>query len=142
MSHLKISAEPPPNYAAVLAAFPFAARPGTVFCYGWTCHIPGGPAHLAAALIAHETVHAKRQTAFDGGPAAWWDRYLVDPGFRFLEELPAHVAEYQWFADFPRGQRTVMLRQIAARLAGPLYGRLVTIHEAKRLITGKDVPSG
>lgn len=136
---LQIIRQPPPNYAEVVAVFPAAAHHGTFFCYGRAIYIPNGGT-VSPSLQVHETVHADRQMAYPGGPAAWWARYLIDPQFRFDEELPAHVAEYRCYADDPRPQRRFMLRQIAARLAGPLYGRLVTVHEAKRLITGRDNP--
>lgn len=133
---LRIIHQPPPNYAAVVAIFPFAKRRGTMFCYGRAIFIPNGGS-VSPALMAHETVHADRQ---GNDPAGWWARYLVEQQFRFDEELPAHIAEYRWFDGCPRPERRIMLRQIAARLAGPLYGRLVTVHEAKRLITGRDNP--
>lgn len=138
---LKIIREKPPNYDAIVAVFPAGAKPGTFFCYGRAVYIPNG-GNLSPSLMAHETVHADRQTAYPGGPAAWWERYLVDPQFRFDEELPAHVAEYRCFDGDTRNQRRFMLRQIAARLSGPLYGRLVTMHQAKRLITGRENPDG
>lgn len=131
---LRIIHQPPPNYAQVVAKFPFAARPGTIFCYGRALFIPNG-GHVTPSLMAHETVHADRQ---GNDPVGWWASYLVDQQFRFDEELPAHIAEYRWFNNHPRDDRRIMLRQIAARLAGPLYGRLVTVHQAKRLITGRE----
>lgn len=134
---LKIIRQPPPNYAEVLAAFPFASRPGTMFCYGRAIYVPNSQALISAALMAHETVHSQRQ---GNDPAGWWAKYLVDPQFRFDEELPAHIAEYRWFAGEPWSVRGPMLRQIAHRLAGPLYGRLVTTHRAKQLISGKANP--
>lgn len=136
---LRIVHQPPPNYAEIVAVFPFAKRPGTMFCHGRCIWIPNGGA-VSPSLMAHETVHADRQIAMAGGPDAWWNQYLVDGQFRFDEELPAHIAEFRWFDGRPRPERTFMLRQIAARLAGPLYGRLVTVHQAKRLITGKENP--
>lgn len=136
---LKIIPQPPPNYVEVVAVFPFAKRPGTMFTYGRAIYVPNG-GKVTPSLMAHETVHADRQLAYPGHAAAWWARYLIDPQFRFDEELPAHIAEFRWFDGRPRPERKFMLRQIAARLAGPLYGRLVTIHQAKRMITGKDDP--
>ncbi len=133
---LKIIRQAPPNFADIVATFPFAAHPGTMFCHGRAIYIPNG-GEVTPALMAHETVHADRQGA---DPVGWWARYLVDAKFRFDEELPAHQAEYRWFDGMPRPERRAMLRQIAQRLAGPLYGRLVTPHEAKRLITGRDNP--
>lgn len=133
---LKIIHQPPPNYAEIVAVFPQAKARGVMFCYGRSIFVPDGGS-VSDALQAHETVHADRQGS---DPAGWWARYLVDPQFRFDEELPAHIAEYRWFDGKPLAERRFMLRQIAQRLAGALYGRMVTVHRAKQLITGKANP--
>lgn len=121
----------PPNFAQIKAAFPGAARPGVIFCYGGTIHNPTGGA-LSESLIAHERVHSLRQ---GDNPAAWWDRYIADPEFRFEEELAAHLVEYLTAVrGGGRALRRRSLHLIAQRLAGPLYGRAVSLDEAKRLI--------
>lgn len=129
---MQLSKSFPPNYSAIITAFPHVARsPGVIFCYGETIHAPGRD--VTPYDVAHERVHSERQGS---DPAGWWDRYLSDPQFRFDEELAAHIAEYRWFAGKPRNERRFMLRQIAQRLAGPLYGARITTRTAKMLITG------
>jgi len=69
---------------------------------------------------------------------AWWEKYLTDIEFRLDEELAAHRAEYKaWCAvSLNRQQRRFYLTQVAARLASPLYGNMLTYHQAKRWIAG------
>jgi hypothetical protein len=131
-ARVKIIVDRPPNYAAIVAAFPFVAtHPAVYFCWGSAIYSPSGHP-LTPSLIAHEEVHSKQQ---DGRPQDWWDKYLVDPKFRFDQELEAHRIEYQWFGAEPRNRRRIHLRGIARRLASPLYGGLTTVHQAKRLIS-------
>lgn len=132
---MNIIKAPPPNYAEIIAAFPFVAtQRGVFFCYGGTIFNPDGFT-LRPSLVAHEREHSKRQ---NGNPAAWWERYISDVEFRFNEELAAHRVEYASFSGLPRNQRRLELRQIARRLAGPLYGRLVSVREAKKMICAGD----
>ncbi len=128
----------PPNHAEIVAVFPAAAAPDTIFTYGATIYNNGPP--LTHALIAHERVHVSQQTRFEGGPAAWWARYLTDPAWRFLQELDAHKVEHDVLCHGrPRHERKHYLTQVAKRLSGPLYGHAVRLEEAKRLLKGKSV---
>lgn len=128
---MKISHSYPPNYAAVLAKFPFAARPSVIFTYGDTVYVPDGTP-LTKALQAHEQVHVERQCAAIG-PKAWWEQYLESAAFRLAEELPAHIAE--WQAHRRRhGPSPKMLAAIADRLSGPLYENIVSRSQAQHLI--------
>lgn len=158
---MQVIFERPPNYAKIVAAFPHVADSKTVlFCYGnFICN--PGRAELSSRDHAHEEVHSQRQAEYRGGeyflpgsaklygapmeivaippahgPEGWWDQYLIDTAFRFDEELRAHVAEYAHAASEAqhRRERRFYLNQIAGRLAGPLYGRLVTTEGAKRLL--------
>lgn len=110
----------PPNYERILKAFPAASERGVLFAYGDYVYIPNGGS-LPPALAAHESVHLTRQRELFT-PDQWWDMYLTDPGFRYNEELLAHVAEYK--AQLPgldRNQRHKLLMATAARLVAPLY---------------------
>lgn len=132
---MNIVVGPPPNHQIILDTFKLHGRRGILFCYGGTIYDPHGVG-VHPSKVPHEKVHSERQRA--AGVEAWWDRYLVDVTFRFDEELPAHVAEYAWFEGLPRNQRRIHLRNIARNLAGPLYGHMLTVHEAKRLISRAD----
>lgn len=120
----------PPNIDVLRAAF----NPGplTVFTYGDTVYNPSGGT-LSAELVAHEAVHIKQQAA---GAEEWWARYLEDEQFRLEQELEAHRAEYQAFCarEKDRNQRNRYLFTIAARLASPMYGNIITLREAQRQI--------
>lgn len=123
----------PPNYAKIVAAFPHVEHNRHVlFCYGRFIWNPYG-CTLAERDHAHEKVHSNRQ---GDNPEAWWERYLADPVFRFEEEVLAHVVEYAFVSgpDTARNERRFYLNHIAERLAGPLYGRLITKDLAKRLL--------
>lgn len=122
----------PPNFAAILAVFPQAATPGIIFAYGNTIYNPSGYP-VSEALRAHEFVHLDRQAALFGA-ALWWEQYLTNSVFRFDEELLAHRAEYRAHDLSSRGVRRMILSRLASRLSGPLYGRMCSLQEAKRLI--------
>ena len=70
----------------------------------------------------HEAVHGIRQKEF--GVEDWWDRYIEDKAFRYHEEMLAHRAEYlSMIRDGSnRNMRRMALKQVAKRLASPLYG--------------------
>lgn len=125
----------PPNYKDIRAIL----RPpiNTLFCYGDTIY---NPARLDIAPFqhVHEAVHAARQ--MEMGPDPWWHQYLLDPKFRVAEETPAHKAEYEaCVAHFDsEARRAKCLDEIAARLSGPLYGRVMTYDKAVKLIKGEE----
>lgn len=123
----------PPNYQSVCDAFPWVAKiRGVLFAWDMTIWNPDG-VDISPSLMAHEEVHSIRQA---GNPAAWWDKYLADPAFRYAEEIPAHIVEYAqvYGANPRRNARRHYLDQIAERLAGPLYGHLTTREKAIRLL--------
>lgn len=128
---MRIVVDYPPNYAAIIAAFPAAETAKPIFAYGDVIYNPHR-IMIGTHLMRHESVHGERQ---NGDPAAWWVNYIADPQFRLDEEVAAHAAEYQSMcAGITRNQRRRVLRMIARRLASPLYGSLCSIDTAKRLI--------
>jgi hypothetical protein len=130
---VKIINGKPPNFKKIHAAFPLASRPGTIFTYGDTVYVIG--AHdISPCLKAHEATHIEQQKKL--GPEVWWERYIEDPAFRFEQELPAHRAEYRTFKAMERDRNRVShaLYTIADRLAGPLYGGLLTSQQARQKI--------
>lgn len=124
--------ERPPNFDKILAAFPGASAPGVIFAYGGFIYAPGDVG-VSLELRAHERVHLLRQGYEQD---AWWDRYIAEPQFRLEEEILAHRAEYREFAR-RHGNPTrcaIALQDIAAKLASPLYGALVTLADARKEI--------
>jgi hypothetical protein len=123
---------PPPNFAAIVKVFPQAAFWPVLICYGDTIYNPQR-VRVTDEVMAHEGAHSQRQ---NGNPEPWWERYLADRKFRLDEEIIAHRVEYRYFCAMghARHQRRAGLKQIAQRLASPLYGGLISVAEAKRII--------
>ena len=132
---MKIIHDVPPMFDRIYAAFPEAANPGVMFTWGQTLYVPHGGS-VSRALMAHEEIHAERQGKTESDIIDWWNRYLVDVGFRLDEELPAHQAEYRAYCK-RHGNRTEQgkyLHFVAGRLASPLYGSIVSLAEAKKMV--------
>lgn len=133
---MKVVVAPPPNLAAIDAAFNVAGKP-ILFAFGDKIYNPAG-VDVPPELMAHEQVHGDRQ---GNQVEAWWARYIADPQFRLAEELPAHVAEFKKLCELQaprwtsqRSMRRVLATAVARKLASPLYGRLISLDGAKRLI--------
>ena len=132
-ARMKIIIANPPNFEEIDRAFKVAGKP-VFFSYGNRIYNPMG-VDIDPSLMAHESVHGERQGS---DPEGWWKQYLVDPRFRFEEELPAHKAEYREFCRLNpthKGKQDHALWQIASRLSGPLYGRLIKYSDAKLQIS-------
>lgn len=127
----------PPNYEKVAEAFNIRDNSGIVFTYGNKLYVPGGEKiSIDKPLMKHEEVHARQQR--DIGIEEWWERFLVDPGFRLSQELEAYREQYRAMAGLPLEHRIGYLDHIAADLSGVMYGNLLTKEEAKAVIT-KDI---
>lgn len=122
----------PPMFDKILRVFPNAKRPGVVFCWGDVIYNPAG-VYLSPEIIEHEQVHSQQQK---NEPLFWWERYLYNKQFRLDQEIPAHRAEYWAYKEYfnNRALRRAALHRIAERLAGPLYGGLISVADAKRLL--------
>ena len=134
---MKIVYSPPPNYEAIVAAFPaITQRYGVLFAYGDTIYNPDGVT-VTAPLMAHEEVHCRQQ---GDTPGLWWESYIENATYRFGQELEAHRAEWKKFLeDAPnRHQRRGYLSNIAHRLSSGLYGKMCSLANAKILIGGLD----
>ena len=135
---MKIVKSLPPNFDAIVAVIPRAANSNVMFTYGDTIYAPGG-GDISDWLVAHEEIHCFRQ---GHDPEGWWKRYLVDIQFRFNEELIAHRVEWRTWMNMGarnRHERLRMMRIIAGRLSGPLYGGLVNFENARSLILSAGV---
>ena len=130
MSGYSIESGWPPNIESIRAVLPVSEN--NIFAYGGVIYNPGGR-ELPPWLIEHEQVHFRQQ---GWRPARWWKKFLKDPVFRLKQELEAHRAEYQCycFLVLDRNSRAMALSQISRRLAAPMYGGIISIGEARRLI--------
>jgi hypothetical protein len=131
---IKVINDRPPNYLKIVAIFPQAANKSTVFAYAPHIYTVGNTT-LSKALENHEQVHIRRQQELEGGPEAWWDKYLSDLKFRFDEELIAHIAEYEYMAAYgSREERRAALKIVATRLSSQLYYFGISYKKACKLI--------
>lgn len=130
---MRIVIDYPPLFDEIDACFRVRGKHGVLYAWGDRIYNPSG-VHVSDELIAHERVHGTRQGSDITG---WWRRYMAEPAFRLEEEIAAHRAEYEWLAGHgSRNERRAALKRVAARLASPLYGRMVTPADAKRALTG------
>lgn len=144
--HMKIIDDRPPNFEDILKVFPEASRHGIVFAYGDKIYAPGMHT-ISQPIVAHESVHGARQldtprnSYLEEGPEAWWTKYLIDPQFRFNEELLAHQAEYQsaCMEAVNRKHRKYYLKEIAKKLSSSLYGSMITTSEAMKQLKRGEV---
>lgn len=138
---VRIENSKPPMWAEMVKAFPHVYSAQILVCWGNTIYLPNG-GRVTRELQAHEEKHFERQGPFEEGIKAWWKRYLVEPGFRLREELPAHRAEYLAFCKRHSSSmgRVRYLNLVAERLAGPLYGGLIDREKAKHLVLTGECP--
>jgi hypothetical protein len=137
----------PPNIDEIDAAFQVRGKP-ILFAFGEIIYNPMGVA-IAPELLAHEAVHGRRQLGSaepgtargDDAIRVWWHRYINEPAFRLEEEIFAHIAEFaelcrlhgkRWVSQ--RNMRRTYAAHVARRLAAPLYGKLISVAQAKDIL--------
>ena len=124
--------EYPPIFDRIKEAFPLAGEK-TIFAYGDKVYVPSGK-QIPPEILAHEKIHCERQMKM--GLAAWWDQYLVDPHFRFKEELIAHQVEYHFLRNLHPGKKYKgsIIEHVAKKLSNPLYGGMCSFRRAVELL--------
>lgn len=81
-------------------------------------------------LIVHENTHFKQQK--EVGLNKWVDMYLTNDNFRLNQEIEAYKNQLASISD--RNRRT-KIRLICARdLSSPLYGSIININEAVKIL--------
>jgi len=127
---LRIIEALPPNFETIQRFLPVVGK--EIFAYGNIIYNPSG-GQLPNYLIAHEEIHERQQ---GGSPEGWWGRYLKDEEFRLQQELEAHRVEWRVFQQEvkDRNKRSIYLHWISRRLSHKMYGSLVTLSDAKKLI--------
>ena len=124
----------PPIYSKLSEVFRLHERRDVVFSFGPKLFNPYG-VFVPDEIIAHEAIHGARQGESLNDIHGWWKRYMADPTFRLVEEIHAHRAECQWLLEHnTRRRRRAAIKQVAAKLAAPLYGSLVTPSQARKLL--------
>lgn len=130
MNKQKIVIARPPLWDEINAKFRVEGQP-VIFSWGDTIYNPQN-IQVTPALQAHEFVHGLRQI---GNAKEWWQRYLDDVKFRLDEEIRAHLGEYEWYLRYSnRKTRRTAHAAIAQRLAGDLYGRLISKKQAMTIL--------
>ena len=123
----------PPIYNKLVSKFHIGGNRNVIFSWGYAIYNPYRIT-IPECLLYHEAVHGSRQVKH--GIEKWWEDYIEDKDFRLVEEALAHTAEYKSLigANSSRQVRRRTLVQVAKRLSGPLYGKMVSTKEAKKLI--------
>ncbi len=129
---MEIIVDYPPAFKMIDRAFRVLGKP---ILYSWVDTIYN-PMNIVIPpqLIAHEQVHGARQR---GAVIEWWKMYCESPGFRLVEEVLAHRAEYHYYCAHVapnRQHRQGALKAISQRLAGPLYNNMIKTKRARELV--------
>ena len=129
---MKILNELPPIYDSLIQAGMNPDLRSTVFTYGDILYNPSGRL-IPDYLIKHEEVHSKQQ---GDNPDVWWDRYLQDLYFRIEQETEAYARQYDFICSFEhdRNKRAKILWQLSASLSGPMYGKVIVLFAAMKMI--------
>lgn len=130
MAEYEIRHEYPPIYERAKEVFPL--KGGEIFAWNGIIYAPG-VGRLPPWLIDHELCHFAQQ---DGDPEGWWERYFVDPEWRYQQELEAHQEEYRSYCKHNRDRNKQFryLRMIAKRLTSPMYGGVGSFAQAMKSI--------
>jgi len=126
----------PPNIADIEKVFPLAREiEGVCFAYGNTIYSPD-KGKISIPVLKHEFVHCQRQGSAEDGIIEWWDKYLTDIDFRYMEEKIAHIAEYVKACELAadRNARRRALTCISKKLSHKLYGNMVTLEHARKAL--------
>lgn len=132
---MKIENSFPPIWDKIIAAGMNPDPANVVVTYGDTIYNPSGQA-LPTHLIEHEETHRDQQ---GNDPDGWWGRYLVDPYFRTEQEAEAYGNQYVFICDKvkDRNHRARILNELASKLSGPTYGKVLSHVAALALIKKK-----
>lgn len=129
---MRIVFDRPPIFDELDAKFRIAGKP-VLFSWGDIIYNPMRvtiPPHL----IVHEEMHGWRQGEL--GVEHWWRNYIDSRAFRLEEEILAHQAEYRALSRdaVNRRARRSCAKRVARRLAGPLYGEMISIAKARAVL--------
>ncbi len=128
---MKIINEYPPNYAQVVQYLGSVEDSKPFFAYGDTIYNPFKQ-EITKDFEIHEETHSKQQ---GGNPHNWWYKYLTEPEFRLEQEIEAYGTQYAYVKTIANRKITDWLKEnFAKALSGPLYGNLLTYHQAESRI--------
>lgn len=140
---MDVSFEKPPIWEEANKKFDLEnlGRP-VVFTYGNTIHNPW-ILEIPDDTICHEELHKIQQEAFEGGPEAWWRKYLDDVEFRISQEIAAYARQYKFICKTvkDRNRQARVLWDLANMMSGPIYGKVLSHSEAMNRIRKESVSS-
>lgn len=124
----------PPVWDSVCRAFGVIPQTA-VFTYGESIYNPSG-GFMPDHIIVHEKIHIEQQKREGMTAALWWGKFLRDPAFRLDQESEAYAAQYRFVCTKvkDRNARSNFLMNIARTMGGIMYGNMIGIHEASKLI--------
>jgi len=127
---MEIINEQPPNIEDLRKIFKIVDR--LVFAYSPNIYNPGGR-YLDPVIVLHEEVHIKQQ---GDKPREWWARYIVDPSFRFCQELEAYQVQYRAIKKKTKDRNKLhtYLHTLAVDLSSKTYGSVCSYDEAIKSI--------
>jgi hypothetical protein len=112
-----------------------------IIAYGNAIYAPNKT--LSRDLLVHELVHCKRQGFNERSAERWWEKYMSDPQFRFMEECFAYHEQYEYIKKVykDKNRQAKILHALAVDLSGERYGKIVSYHDAIAGITNPLVRS-
>ncbi len=131
MSEITFSTECPEIYKRLEVAFDVNWDEGLIIAYNPTIYCKF---RVTPEKIVHESVHIKRQDEI--GVDLWYDMYIANPSYRLEEEVLAYKAEYKFLKKYVKDRELLfrLKRDMAHNLSSPVYGNLVGLDEALKLI--------
>ena len=134
---IKIEKPPAWIYDKCVEMFGIDKRKGVVWTMGETLYNPDG-IEIPDHLMAHEMTHTKQHESSDIVGKLWWAKYFTDIKFRIDQEAEAYGNQYKFICTRIKdgNSRYRALHQLAADLAGPIYGSSISYTDAIRRIRG------
>jgi hypothetical protein len=129
---MKIIIDYPPNIEQIDKVFNVKNTKGIVYAYGDVLYNPDNGV-IDVPLIAHEQTHTIQQ---GDSPEEWWVKYLNDSEFRLSQEIEAYRNQYIKYCDLvkDKNKRFNFLRKIASDLSSPMYGNIIKLEEALKVL--------
>lgn len=127
---MKFSHEKPAIYDTLHEVFGVEWDDGLIITYGDTIY---SKFPISKDLEKHEAVHVRQQEAY--GVESWWDRYLIDPAFRFEQESEAYRTQVNYInnTESNREIRFKKKQNIVNDMVS-MYGSMCTRQEALRVV--------
>lgn len=125
---MKFSQTKPPIFDRLHKQFGVEWGGNLCVAYGDTIH---HSKELTSDVLMHESFHLSRQK----DPTQWWERYIRDSKFRFIEELLAYRVQYKFLKSGIKDRNEIArhLFRLAKDLSS-MYNLPINHTEALKLI--------